>query len=211
MQKILVIGTGGLAREFTEWFGATYQIIGYCSDDLSAHVEYNLIGTHYNSGVTPAEAGTDLAVIAIGDPAIKCKLYEQLTARGFKFPTFVHPTCVVADNVTLAPGVVISPQCCIGPNVTLQTCVYVNFHCGIGHESSVGSFTQINPGAQIGGAAKIGNVVLVGSGATILQGMTVGDHATVASGAVVFSNVAEKSTVIGNPAKRLRTFETEQV
>jgi acetyltransferase-like isoleucine patch superfamily enzyme len=41
----------------------------------------------------------------------------------------------------------------------------------------------------------------IGSGATILCGITIGAHALVGAGAVVTKSVAEKTTVVGNPAK----------
>lgn len=207
MKKILIIGTGGLAREFTSWFAPSYEIVGYCSNDTRAHSQFSLPGKYFGTEISPTAAGTDLAVIAIGDSAVKQKLQTQFKHLGFKFPFFIHPSSVVAANAELADGVVIAPHCTVAPYAKLHTGVYLNFNCGIGHESEVGSFTQINPGVQIGGATKIGNAVLVGSGATILQGLTIGDNATVASGAVVFTNVVEQVTVIGNPAKRLPVFE----
>jgi len=52
------------------------------------------------------------------------------------------------------------------------------------------------------------NMTLVGSGSTVLQGVRVGAKATIGSGSVVFSKVDEGITVMGNPAKRVRTFES---
>ena len=52
------------------------------------------------------------------------------------------------------------------------------------------------------------NMSLVGSGSTVLQGVRVGAKATIGSGSVVFSKVDEGITVMGNPTKRVRTFES---
>jgi len=48
---------------------------------------------------------------------------------------------------------------------------------------------------------------LIGSGSTVLQGVRVGCKVTIASGSVVFSRVADGATMLGNPAKRMRSFE----
>lgn len=44
---------------------------------------------------------------------------------------------------------------------------------------------------------------VIGSGAVILGGITIGRHAVIGAGAVVTKNVADNTTVIGNPAKLL--------
>lgn len=207
MKKILIIGTGGLARELTSWCSTHYQIVGYSSTNSTEHDEFNLPGKLYTSDVTPDVAGTDLAVIAIGSPLAKAKIHKQFLDLGFNFPTFIHPSSTISDRVYIGDGVIISPNCVVSPNVTLNNFVYVNFSCGIGHDADVGCYTQINPGTQLGGLSKIGKSVLIGSGSTILQGITVGNGATVGSGSVVLSRVADKATVLGNPAKRMRSFE----
>ncbi len=203
----MVVGTGGLAREFTAWFENLNQISGYCSTNAMQHSEYNLPGQHYDLDVTPELAGTKLAAIAIADPNIKYKMFEILTQQGFEFPNFIHPSSVVANSLSSAAGVIIAPNCTVAPNTKFGTCTYLNFNCGVGHETIIGAFTQINPGAQIGGAANIGDKVLIGSGATVLQGITVENNATVGSGATVFSKVIAHSVVLGNPARRMQALE----
>ena len=100
-----------------------------------------------------------------------------------------------------------APNCVISPNVKIGIMAYINFHCGIGHDSLIGGFVQINPGSQLGGFTHVGNRTLIGSSATILQGVNIGNDVTVASGSVVFTKVFDNSTVMGNPAKRMRVFE----
>lgn len=211
MNKILVVGTGGLAREFASYFSdcsEQFSIIGFSSKNRNEHLEFCLPGVFFEGDVTPIVADTDQAVIAIGHPAVKKKISEKLKAMGFTFPSFIHPTSVVSSGATIEEGVVISPHCVISPNVYIHKFSYVNFSCGIGHDAIVGSCVQINPGSQIGGGAHIGDGCLLGSGSTILQGVPIGANATVASGAVVFSRVSESTTVMGNPARRMAVLET---
>ena len=208
MEKILIVGTGGLAREFSSWCSDYFQIVGYSSENITEHAEFNLPGIVHSGDVTPDEAGTDIVFVAIGTPSLKAKVYKQFSNLGFKFPSYIHPSSTVSDKANIGDGVIISPNCVVSPNVTLNRLVYVNFSCGIGHDTVVGNYVQINPGSQLGGFSKIGNSVLIGSGSIILQGITVGNEATVGSGSVVLSRVATGATVLGNPAKRMRAFET---
>jgi len=210
MRKILVIGTGGLAREFTSWFKDNFKIVGYCSLNPTEHSQYGLPGVHFmGDDVTPALVGTSLAVLALGTPSIKYRLFKSYSGSGFSFPSIIHPSSEVSDLASLGEGVIVSPQCVISPNVTIKKLTYINFCCGIGHNATIGNYVQINPGAQLGGFSKIGDQVLIGSGSTVLERVIVGNEATVASGAVVFAKVADKATVMGNPAKRMPFLEKQ--
>ena len=206
MDKILIIGSGGLAREFTSWFKDSFEIVGYASIKKNDHTEFNLPGILYTEIVTPRIVGTNLAVVCISDPVIKKRVYNELSQEGFSFPSIVHrSSCIQVKN--LKEGVIISPKCVISSNVVIGKLTYINFSCGIGHDAIVGDFVQINPGSQIGRGCKIGDQVLLGSNSVLLENKLVGDRATVASGAVVFSGVSKGVTVIGNPAKRMTAFD----
>lgn len=207
MDSVLIIGTGGLARELTSWCAGHLQIRGYWSTDRTEHGSYGLPGELFPADISPQSVGTDLAILAIGSPREKQGIYEQFSGLGFRFPSFVHPSAIVSDLVNIGEGVVISPACVVSPNVTLGRLVYLNFSCGIGHDARIGAFTHVNPGVQVGGFSVVGEHVLIGSGSTILQRITIGHRATIGSGSVVFGAVAEGVTVMGNPAKRMRAFE----
>ncbi|MCL0044122.1 acetyltransferase [Dehalococcoidia bacterium] len=207
MAKIVVVGTGGLAREFTQWFSNQVEIVGYISTNPEEHPRFGLPGRLFEDESNIRAIGTNLAVIAIGAPDIRARVYRQLTEAGYQFPVLIHESSVVASNVDFADGVVISPMSCIGPNVRLGTLCYVNFCCGVGHDVQAEAFLQMNPGAQIGGFCRIGKHVLIGSGAVVRQGISIGNGATIASGSVVLSKVEENVTVMGNPAKRLRLLD----
>lgn len=210
MRHLLIIGTGGLAREFTSAFAGPsdpVRIVGYASTNHAEHGEFGLPGQLFKGEIAPERVGTDQVVIAIGNPAARRTIYDQLKPLGFTFPTFVHPSSVVSAQALLEEGVVVSPLCIVSPNVRLQALAYLNFSCGVGHDAAVGRFVQVNPGVQLGGHSVIGEGTLIGSGATVLQNVRIGSNATVASGSVVFSTVADAATVMGNPAKRMRAFE----
>jgi sugar O-acyltransferase (sialic acid O-acetyltransferase NeuD family) len=208
MEKILFVGSGGVAREITSWVKTQYEIVGYSTLNAAEHAKFRLPGLVFSDHVTPDEAGTNLAVMAVGIPAIKRRIYDRMSARGFKFVSLVHQTAVVADDVIIGEGTIICPQVNVSPDVVLGKLVYINFCGGIGHDAEIGDYVQINPGAQIAGFVSIGECTLIGSGATIREGIGVGAYATVGSGSSVFARVKDGSTVMGNPAKRMRAFES---
>lgn len=56
---------------------------------------------------------------------------------------------------------------------------------------------------------KIGNDAWIGCNSIILKGVTIGDGAIVAAGSVVTKDVPANTTVGGNPARVLKTVETQ--
>lgn len=207
MEKVLFIGSGGVAREVTSWAKHLVTIVGYATLDAAEHARFGLPGQSFPDDITPEMAGTDRAVLAIGLPWVRRKLDERLRNAGFSFVSLVHPSAVVADNVTIGEGAIICPQVNISPDVTLGRLSLLNFCVGIGHDATLGDYVQVNPGVQIGGFARIGTGVLVGSGATVRDGVEVGEDARIGSGSVVLGRVRGGVTVMGNPAKRMRAFE----
>lgn len=203
---IVVIGTGGLAREFSSFFSSEVNILGFSSSKKNEFYDFSLCGKNFGCDIYPDVVGTKYAVIAIGSPSAKRAVSIKLKGLGFKFPNLVHPSAVSATNLlqSKSEGIIISPNCVIGSNVDFAHHVYLNFMVGVGHDTRFESYIQVNPGVQIGGAVSVEEGVLIGSGSTIRQGLKVRRASTVGSGSVVLSQVREGITVIGNPAKRLK-------
>jgi sugar O-acyltransferase (sialic acid O-acetyltransferase NeuD family) len=206
MDSIIIVGTSGLARELTEWISDKFNVVGFCGINDVDYRKFNYPGSFSGNDMTPKQVGTDMVMMAIGQPEIKNRLHKQLIEQGFQFPKFCHPNSVVARSAKLSPGAIVAPGCVVGPNVELGVCSYINFCVGVGHEAKIGDFCQINPGAQIGGGAHIGDKTLVGSGATVLENLHVGSGATIGSGASVMARVRDNTTVMGQPARKLRAF-----
>ena len=205
MHKVLVIGTGGLAREFTTFFSGQVEIVGFTSNNKDEYENYNLPGVFFGGDIDPAIVGTDQCVIAIGNPEDKEKISNKLESKGFSFPSLIHSTSVVGSNIeTSTKGVIISPNCTVGTNVLFGNHVYLNFMVGVGHDCVFKGYNQANPGVQIGGFSEIGSHVMLGANSTIRQDLKIGKGATVGSGAVVLSGVRDGITVVGNPARKLK-------
>jgi maltose O-acetyltransferase len=112
-------------------------------------------------------------------------------------------------------------HCAYGFNIGLGDRVFVNAGCTILDTAPVhiGARTMLGPGVHIycaehhKDAAKraaglemarpvdIGEDVWIGGGAIILAGVRIGAKAIVGAGAVVTRDVAEGTTVVGNPAR----------
>ena len=192
---VIVIGSGGLAREFTSYFSNKVNILGYSTvkpDDIRI---FDLNGMIFSDDLIVSELPTKNLVIAIGNPKIKKELYQRLSPKGFNFPSLVHDTAIVSSSAALSDGVIVCPLSIVGPNVRLGILVYCNYHVGIGHDSCIGNFTQVNVGSQIGGGVSIHSESLIGSNSTLLQSSALNAPITVGSGSVVIGRKSRVGTI----------------
>lgn len=204
MEKVLIVGTSGLAKEIVSWSKGLLKIDGFIDVTEENYNKFKLPGEfYYENEIDCNFNGTKNLLIAIGDSKLKEKLVLKYQSLGFNFTQFISPTCVISDTVKIGQGVIICPNCVLGADVEIKDFVVINYLCGIGHDTVINDFSQINPGVQIGGNVLIGKKTLVGSSATIVHGSKIGNECIVASGSVVFNKITDGVTILGNPAKKI--------
>ncbi len=110
----------------------------------------------------------------------------------------IHPGAKIGVNLFIdhGMGVVIGETSEIGDNVTIYHAVTLG-----GISPSVDSERQRHEKRH----PTIGNEVVIGSGAQIIGPVKVGDGSRIAANAVVVNNVPENSTMVGVPAKIIKT------
>ena len=103
----------------------------------------------------------------------------------------------------------------IHPSAKIGTGFFIDHGMGvvIGETAEVGDYVTLFQGVTLGGTGKergkrhptLGNHVVVGAGAKILGGITIGDNVKIGANSVVLKNVSANSTVIGVPARVIKT------
>ena len=140
--------------------------------------------------------------IAVGDNAIRNRIYDQLAQQHLLPVNAIHSSAVIDSSASIAlHGVMIAAHASINPLAKIGPGVICNTGCIIEHECVVGEFAHIGPGAVLCGNVQVGNGTFVGANSVIKQGITVGKNAMIGAGAVVVKEVAEGATVVGVPAK----------
>ena len=116
----------------------------------------------------------------------------------------IHPAAVIGSRFFIdhGMGVVIGETAEIGDNVTLYHDVTLG-----GVSPSVDSNSQRNVKRH----PTLGDNVIVGSGAQVLGPITVGRCARVGANSVVVKDVPERVTVVGSPARAVKTAARPQV
>ena len=163
----------------------------------------------------------DLQAIFDRDPAATGKLEVILTYAGFHaLLAYRVSHWLKAHHVPFLPraisqlarwltGIEIHPSARIGVGFFIDHGMGVV----IGETAEIGDFVTLFQGVTLGGTGKergkrhptLGNHVVVGAGAKILGGIKVGDNVKIGANSVVLKSVPANSTVIGVPARIIKS------
>jgi sugar O-acyltransferase (sialic acid O-acetyltransferase NeuD family) len=128
--------------------------------------------------------------------AVRQSKYEAAKAKGYRLASYVSAragvgdwlqmgeNCIILDNATIEPGVV------LGNNVVVWSNVLV------GHHTTIEDHSWIAGQAVFGGSARLGAGSFVGLGAIVGHEVELGDHSFIGAGAVVTKCAGPKSVFI---------------
>lgn len=206
LRRILIVGAGGFGREVLQWARDAWPerakaIAGFLSADadvLDGHTcDLSILSdpTRYDS-----RPGDGL-LLAIGIPAVRRRVAEELLSRGAEFLTLIHPTAIVCPTAVISPGSIVCPGAIVSDSARVGRCVLVNYHASLAHDSQVGDFAILSPYATLAGNATIGEDVFLGLHASVGPGVTVGRRSKVAANSCVLHDVQPDSLVHGVPGR----------
>jgi sugar O-acyltransferase (sialic acid O-acetyltransferase NeuD family) len=145
------------------------------------------------------------AIIAIGENRARQTYAVILREQNFELINAIHPaasvsrSAIIGRNVVIAAHAVVCAEAAIGDSTIINTAAVVD------HECEIGLGAHICPTAALAGRVRVGEGAFIGLGAKIISCVTIGQHAIVGAGAVVISDVSDDSTVVGVPARIVKT------
>ncbi len=213
MQKFVIIGAGGMARGVLDIFeacnqaGQDYEVLGYLVEP-----QFGKPGTLINDKPILGDLDwlvqhiSDIKVIAgVGDPALRQRLISRTQKYGARFGNIIHPSAIFTNRVIFGEGVVITAGCILTNQIQIGNHVQVNLNCTIGHDVILEDFVTVSPGVHVSGNVKLCEGCYIGTGAVIIENKTIGKWSIVGAGSVVISDVPAYSTIVGVPAKIIKT------
>ena len=148
-------------------------------------------------------------VIAIANSKIRKSIFKKVKKDKIKFNNLFDNLATNFGNNYIEEGYLISPFVTIASNVRIGKQFHANLYSYVEHDCVIGNFVTFAPAVRCNGNVVIGDNVHIGSGAIIKNGLPnkpliIGSNVVVGAGAVVTKNIKKNTTVVGNPAKRLK-------
>lgn len=211
---ILVWGAGGHGRVVADVARAAgSKVLGYIDRDpartgapVDGAVGVVLAEADLLAGLSdqrPLAHGATAIALGIGDNRRRAACRAALSPG--LLPPLVHPSAIVSPSATIGAGAVVMPACVINAGADIGAGTIVNTAAVVEHDCVVGPDTHISPGAVLAGGVRVGQGAWIGAGATVIPGVRIGDWAVVGAGATVVRDVQSAVTVVGTPAKPIRS------
>ena len=220
-KSLVILGTGGNALDILDIVdalrrvGDEWHVSGFL-DDLRPRgrefAGYPVLGPLADAAVF----ADGWFVNSIGSDRSHRRRAEIVAATGIhaaRFATLVHPSASVSGRATLGHGSYACAGVSVAGGVRVRDHVHLGAGCVIGHDTVIEDHAMIAPGAVLSGFVRVGRGAYVGARAAIRQRAAIGEEALVGIGTVVLNDVADRTTVVGNPARplvRIPAFGTTQ-
>lgn len=140
-------------------------------------------------------------IIGIGNN----KTRQRISKLYKNFGTAIHPSSIISPSVKIDEGSVVMANVSINADTQIGKHVIINTSASIDHDCRIDDFAHISPNASLAGNVFIEEGAHIGIGASIIQGVSIGKFATVGAGSVVIKNVPDGATVVGVPAKIIKS------
>lgn len=199
-RPLKIIGCGGHGRVVADIARAMGEHPVSFLDDkpVNAPAALSVVGPTLE--LLPALTGSHRFVVAIGDGAIRRRLAEAVFAAGGELAVLVHPSAVVAHDVSLGEGTVVMAGAVINTGARIGRFAIINTGATIDHDNIIEDNVQIAPGANLAGAVTCRENVFIATGAVVIPRIEIGEGAYIAAGAVVTRSVRPRALVAGCPA-----------
>jgi sugar O-acyltransferase (sialic acid O-acetyltransferase NeuD family) len=209
--KVAILGAGQFGRLILELAKRTkkFECVGFL--DPAPRLQNALVdGIPILGGddaLASLQGKVDAIFLAIANGQRRAAMLDKARSLGFQVPTLIDPSVILASNVELGEGVLISMgttilnACRIGDGVIVGTGVTIL------HDVNIGAFCTLGGGAIVGAGSQIEDHAFLGVGAVIASGgFRVGTKAKMAAGAVALKDVPSESMAIGNPARVIANY-----
>lgn len=205
MEKIHIIGSGGLAKEIISYIidekPRRYEILGVWSDEPFNNESYSI----YHKGsiqdaINNIKSDENL-LLCVASPKSKRIILKKIDEKSaFNWINYIHPTAIVSSMSSIGKGCIITPQCIITSDAILHDFIFINTGSVVGHDSEINSFSTLFPNTEVCGDCVLGTDCVLGIGVYVVPGVKLPDGTRVRAGSVVWKSPDKAGLLSGNPA-----------
>lgn len=208
MRNVVIIGDSGHAKVVADVVNATGNMKVYAKLDdkyTKVFVEEGLLKGPVDHLLELTMEDPKLGIIiGIGSNLVRKKIVEKLDLVSTKYISAVHPMAIVSPSAEICIGTVVMPGTIVNADAKIGEHAIINSGSVVEHDCVVGDYGHVSPLAALTGGVSIGEGTHIGAGASVIPLMNIGKWSTVGAGAVVVSDIEDKVTVVGAPAKVIK-------
>ena len=204
---LIIVGCGGHGRVVADIARAAGQhVIGFLDDDPTAKKTGCVILGTVRGALLRYIDGHQF-VVGIGANPARRHISERILAAGGRLGTLVHPTAILAPDVSIDVGTVVMAGAIVNTGSTIGRFSVVNTGAILDHDNVVEDNVHISPGCSLAGGVVCRRDSFIGTGASIIPRVVIGEGAVVAAGAAVIRNVEPSTLVAGCPAVERSAYD----
>ncbi len=207
MRDLLIFPFNGNAKEALDCVGDNYRVVAFIDDQQSKHGSYRGIPIGGRELLSKIQDGAVLLAVpgSINTYKKLDEIIESFDLKPEHWAQVIHPkasiskSASIGHNVLIMAGTVLTAEsrvgnhCCILPN------------CVIHHDSVINDLCTLAAGSVIAGYVEIGKKCYIGAGCNIKNNVILGDETLVGMGSNVLKTFPGHSTLVGNPARILKS------
>ncbi|ENG2092085.1 acetyltransferase [Morganella morganii] len=211
IKDIYIIGSSGHASVITELIEQLneYKIIGFIDDNKKSGEDfsnYKILGD-LSYLIEISKTKKINVAIGVGDSNSRESIVNRLNNANIIYPILIHPLAIVSKRSSIAQGTIILAKSIVSCNVTIGEHCLLNHACCVDHDCNIRNFVTLCPNVFIAGNVDIGNNVMIGLGCNIIEKIIIGENTYIGAGSCVVSNQTENILAYGNPCKKVRKKE----
>lgn len=202
-KKVIVIGASGHGKVIADIIVKSNDIVvGFLDDGISAGT--SILGFPVLGKTSDCINYPDCEfVIGIGNANIRRNITETYGSK-VKWYTAIHPSAIIALDVTICEGSVIMANTVINASTQIGQHCIINTGAIIEHDNIIEDFVHISPNATLCGVVHVGENTHIGASATVKNVINITSDVIVGAGSVVIKDIDEKGTYVGVPARRIK-------
>ncbi|MBM7712987.1 acetyltransferase [Enterococcus xiangfangensis] len=208
--EIIIVGAGGFAKEIAFLLARLpeHELVGFVDDNYDS-ISKKVYGKPVIGPVEILERYQKRigVVIGIAKPAIKKRIYQQLSSNpNLVYPNLIDSNVLLGYQVTFGVGNVVMANSTFTADIQFGDFNMINIGSTIGHDTAMGDFNTLYPTINVSGNVRIGNENEIGVGTKIIQGIRIGDQNIIGAGTVLIRDADNRGKYVGVPAKEIESW-----
>lgn len=217
--KTVILGAGGGGKVYLDAFrdsqqAKTIEVIGFIDDnpELQGHrvLGVPVLGAFAQLPELIRKHNIEGVVVAYSDRLLRLReeRFKQCRELGLKPINIIHPSAVIARSVTIGDGTLVGRGVMIEPEVKIGDNCSIHRGSTIGEDCVLEENVWLSGGVNLAAFVTVGKNTMFGTGANTISKRHIGKDVIIGAGAVVIDDVPDAVTVVGVPARIIKTRET---